>query len=290
MSKPIRGSGRRSARLPSPRRALARSGSAHRRKFVSKRKRVGHIDQSRGEAPSPQTARPLGGDRDHTRRAGGLASPGVFRLGLLPAVAGLDGRVRLPRHLPLSKPHLFWPSSSALQRPSWKTPARSVGAGPGQGYPGTSVRGGKRKARQPVARPRVSVERRRLRHAPVSVNSGSRPGTGLPAGAAGRRTFSRRRGISGSSWRSFFSIGCLVGAGRRNSWPPRSACLHLSVRPPIRLQPICRALSVGAGRQVRLERLWRVVGSRRLDLNLFRLGHKWFEQGAGRPPKVERLF
>ena len=145
--------------------------------------------------------------------------------------------------------------------------ARAVGAEPGQGYPGTSVRSGKRKARQPVARPRVSVERRRLRHAPVSVNSGSRPGTGLPAGAAGGRPSSRWRGLSGSSWRSFFGFGCLVGAGRRSSWPPRSACLHLSVRSPIRLQPICRALSVGAARQVRLERLWRVVGSGRLDLN-----------------------
>jgi hypothetical protein len=31
---------------------------------------------------------------------------------------------------------------------------------------------------------------------------------------------------------------------------------------------------------VRLERLWRVVGSGRLDFNLLRLGHKWFEQGA----------
>jgi hypothetical protein len=41
--------------------------------------------------------------------------------------------------------------------------------------------------------------------------------------------------------------------------PPRSVCLHLSVRPLIRLQPICRTLSVGAGRQVRLARWMRVA-------------------------------
>jgi hypothetical protein len=62
------------------------------------------------------------------------------------------------------------------------------------------VRGGKRKARQPVARPRVSVERRRPRHAPVRINSGSQPGTGLPAGAAEGRSFSSWRGTFGFSW------------------------------------------------------------------------------------------
>src|SRR5262245_33254591 len=36
---------------------------------------------------SSLTARPLGGDRGHTRRAGGLAIPGSLLLALLPAVA-----------------------------------------------------------------------------------------------------------------------------------------------------------------------------------------------------------
>ena len=39
---------------------------------------------------------------------------------------------------------------------------------------------------------------------------------------------------------------------------------------------------------MRLERLWRVVGSGRVALNLLRLGHKWFEQGV--TEEVDRLL